>query len=241
MGLFGSKLLNYRVGNESLAKVRQDKYFRHTLPGEISSPQMNFEILQEEANNGKYDEILGKAIDFASTFDYASADYDYMNRKSPDMLEVDIAVSDLDDTAQAMAYLANLAKQNINEAIKIYFEQLPYLEKFESNLGVTLGFEERKILLFLMRVGMALSLIENGSGVNLPGFAHPSISNIIHTPNQVLMALSKRGIAWNLNNIGPHDNQKKVVQLVMSAGYFQSKYTAEFPHYVMSEVKPFRN
>jgi hypothetical protein len=241
MGLFGSKLLNYRVGNESLAKVRQDKYFRHTLPGEISSPQMNFEILQEEANNGKYDEILGKAIDFASTFDYVSADYDYLNRKSPDMLEPDIEDSNLDDTAQAMAYLANLAKRNINEAIRIYFEQLPYLEKFESNLGVALNVQERKILLFLMRIGMALSLIENNSGVNLPGFAHPSISNIIHTPIQVLMALSKRAVNWNLDAFGHHDNQKRVAQLVIHVGYFQSKYTAEFPHVVMSEVKPLRD
>ena len=240
MGLFGSKLLNYRVGNESLAKVKQDKYFRHKLPGEPSFTQMNFEILQEEANNGKYDEILGKALDFASTFEYPSADYNYLNRKTPEMLESKIYDSDLDPTAQAMAYLANLAKQNVNDSIRIYFEHLPYMEKFESNLGITLNVQQRKFLMFLMRAGMALSLIENGSGVNLPGFAHPSISNIIHTPNQVLMALSRRAISWSMDTIGHHDNQKKVVQLVIHAGYFQSKYTAEFPHYVMSQIKPLR-
>ena len=238
MGLFGSKLLNYRVGNESLAKVKHDKYFRHNLPGEHSFPQMNFEILQEEVNNGKYDEILGKALDFASTFEYKSADYDYLNRKTPDMLDTGDADSNLDSTAQAMAYLANLARQNVNESIKIYFEHLPYLEKFESTIGIALSVQQRKTLMHLMRVGMALSLIENVSGVNLPGFVHPSISNIIHTPNQVLMALSRRAITWNLDTLGDHDNQKRAVQLVIHVGYFQSKYTAEYPHYVMSEIKP---
>ena len=85
---------------------------------------------------------------------------------------------------------------------------------------------------------MGLSLIENGSGLNINGLCHPSISNVLHTPRQVLENLTKHENGCNLEFLGGNDSQMNAVKLLLYIGYFQSKYTAESPSSVMEFVSP---
>jgi len=74
--------------------------------------------------------------------------------------------------------------------------------------------------------------------LNIQGFCHPSVSNVLHTPRQVLIALSKNEFDWNLGILDGHKREMDVIQLALYVGYFQSKYTAETPDSVMEYVKP---
>ncbi len=241
MGIFGAKSLDYRAGNGSLAKLKSTKYFPHHLPGEPTLTQMDFELLQEEARNGKNAELMGQAINFAITLDYLDASYDYLDRKIPAALTDPTVNSPGNSTEEAMKFLANSVKQYIDNSVNIYFELLPYLERFEERLEMQFTGAQRKTLMCIMRIGMGLSLIENKSGLNINGFCHPSVSNVLHTPRQVLLALSKHEFNWDLDVLDVHERQMTVVQLALDIGYFQSKYTAETPGSVMEYVKPLTN
>ena len=238
MGIFGSKSLDYRAGNGSLAKIKPTKYFPHHLPGEPTLTQMDFELLQEEARNGKHAELMGQAINFAITLDYLDASYDYSNRKIPEALSDPTVDSPGNSTEDAMKFLANSVKQYIDNSVSIYFELLPYLERFEECLAIEFNVAQRRSIMCIMRIGMGLSLIENKSGLNVQGFCHPSVSNVLLTPRQVLIALSKSEFSWNLDVLNGHEREMDVVQLALYVGYFQSKYTAETPGSVMEYVKP---
>ena len=238
MGIFGAKSLDYRAGNGSLAKLKPSKYFPHHLPGEPTLTQMDFELLQEEARNGKNEELMSQAINFAITLDYLDASYDYLDRKVPAALGDPTITSPGNSTEDAMNFLANSVKQYMDNSVKIYFELLPYLERFEECLEIDFNETQRKMLMCIMRIGMGLSLIENTSGLNIQGFCHPSISNVLRTPRQVLLALSKSEFNSDLDVLDGHDKQMKVVELALYVGYFQSKYTAETPGSVMEFVKP---
>ena len=85
---------------------------------------------------------------------------------------------------------------------------------------------------------MGLSLIENLSSLNIQGYCHPSISNILHGPRQVLVDLSSKGFNWNLDFVGDNNSQMALVKVALYVGYFQSKYTAESPASVMEFVLP---
>ena len=238
MALFGSKSLNYRVGDGTLPKLKSSKYFAHHLPGQPTLTQTDFDLLSEEAKSGKHQILLDKAINFATSLDYLDGDYNYSNQTVPKSLSNPEISNPGDTTDEAMAFLANKAKQFIDNQAKIYFELSPYLEEFEKALEIEFNLLQRKSLMCIMRIGMGLSLIENLSGLNLQGFCHPSISNILHLPHQVLIALSKNGFIWNLDVLGTNQRQKEVVRLALYVGYFQSKYTAETPRSVMEHVKP---
>jgi len=238
MGIFGPKPLDYRTGNGSLARLKSSKYFPHHLPGEPTLTQMDFELLQEEARSGKNKELMGQAINFAITLDYLDASYDYSKKKIPEALSDPTIDSPGNSTEDAMKFLANSVKQYIDNSVNIYFELLPYLERFEERLEIKFNAANRKSLMCIMRVGMGLSLIENKSGLNIQGFCHPSVSNVLHTPRQVLIALSKNEFDWNLGILDGHKREMDVIQLALYVGYFQSKYTAETPDSVMEYVKP---
>jgi hypothetical protein len=238
MALFGSKSLDYRVGDGTLPKLKSSKYFAHHLPGQPTLTQMDFDLLSEEAKSGKHQILLDKAINFATSLDYLDGDYNYSNQTVPKSLSNPEISNPGDTTDEAMAFLANKAKQFIDNQVKIYFELLPYLEKFEENSGVKLTPEQRKLFMCIFRVGMGLSLIENLSSLNIQGYCHPSISNILHGARQVLLSLEKHGFNCDLDFIGDNTAQVAHVKLALYIGYFQSKYTAESPSSVMEFVVP---
>lgn len=236
--LFGSKSLNYSAGDGTLPKLKSSKYFAHHLPGEPTLTQMDFELLSEEAKSGKYELLLEKTINFAIGLEYASADYNYSNDVAPKSLS-NSEIKDPGSTAdEAMSFLANMAKKYIDNQSKVYFELLPYLANFEEKLSIKLNSDQRKFFMLILRVGMGLSLIENNSGLNINGLCHPSISNVLHTPRQVLENLKSKEYDWNLDFLGSNDTQMNTVKLALYIGYFQSKYTAESPSSVMEFVGP---
>jgi hypothetical protein len=240
MGMFGSKPLDYKVGDGTLPKLKPSKYFAHHLPGEPTLTQMDFDLLSEEAKSGKHELLINKAVNFGISLEYSEGDHDYSSSTST--LPKPIANSENNNqgnnTDEAMAFLANVVKQKIDNEIKLYIELLPYLEKFEEKLRTNLSLEQRKFFMCIFRIGMGLSLIENLSGLNIQGFCHPSMSNILHSPRQVLESLIKHGFSWDLNFVGTNESQMGIVKLALYIGYFQSKYTAETPSSVMEFVAP---
>ena len=238
MALFGSKSLNYRFGDGTLPKMKSSKYFPHHLPGQPTLTQMNFELLSEEAKNGKHKNLMDKAVRFALSLDYSEGDYNYANLKAPELMNDPEIKDPGDSTEETMAFLANRVKQYIDNGTKVYFELLPYLEKFELSVDRKFTLEQRKLFMCIFRVGMGLSLIENLSSLNIQGYCHPSISNILHGPRQVLEDLSSKGFNWNLDFVGDNNSQMALVKVALYVGYFQSKYTAESPASVMEFVLP---
>jgi len=238
MALFGSKSLDYRVGDGILPKLKSSKYFPHHLPGEPTLTQMDFDLLSEEAKSGKFELLLEKVVNFAIGLEYVSADYNYSHDVAPKSLSNPEIEDPGSTTDEAMSFLANMAKKYIDNQSKVYFELLPYLAKFEEKLSIELNPDQRKFFMLLLRVGMGLSLIENNSGLNINGLCHPSISNVLHTPRQVLENLTKKEINWSLEFLGGNDSQMNTVKLLLYIGYFHSKYTAESPSSVMEFVKP---
>ena len=238
MVLFGSKSLNYRVGDGTLPKLKSSSYFPHHLPGQPTLTQMDFGLLSEEAKSGKHEILMEKAINFAVSLDYSEADYKYTNSTPPNLLADPEVNNPGNSTDEAMSFLANMAKQFMDNQTKVYFELLPYLEKFEEKLETKLDSRQRKMFMCIFRVGMALSLIENGSGLNVQGFCHPSISNILHLPRQVLESLTRHGFDHEFGFLGNNDSQMFHVKLALYVGYFQSKYTGESPDSVMEFIVP---
>ena len=238
MVLFGSKTLNYRVGDGTLPKLKPSSYFAHHLPGQPTLTQMDFDLLSEEAKSGKHEILMDKAISFAVSLDYSEADYKYANSTPPNLLADAEVKNPGNSTDEAMSFLANMAKQFMDNQTKVYFELLPYLEKFEEKLETKLNSRQRKMFMCIFRVGMALSLIENGSGLNVQGFCHPSISNILHLPRQVLESLTQHGFEHDFGFLGNNDSQMFHVKLALYVGYFQSKYTGESPDSVMEFIVP---
>lgn len=238
MALFGSKSLDYRFGDGTLPKMKSSRYFPHHLPGQPTLTQMNFELISEEAKNGKHKNLMDEAVGFAVFLDYSEGDYNYANRNAPEPMSDPKVTNPGDSTDEAMAFLANRLKQSIDNGTKIYFELLPYLEKFELNVERNFTLEQRKLFMCIFRVGMGLSLIENLSTLNIQGYCHPSISNVLHHPRQVLEDLSRQGVTWNLDFAGDNSAQMALVKVALYVGYFQSKYTAESPTSVMEFVVP---
>ena len=238
MALFGSKTLNYRVGDGTLPKMKPSSYFAHHLPGQPAVTQMDFELLSEEAKSGKHQELMDKVVSFAVSLDYLEADYKYSNTSAPNLMANPEIKSPGDTTDEAMAFLANIVKEKIDNEVKVYFELLPYLKKFEENLEIKLTTQQRKYFMCIFRVGMGLSLVENLSGLNLERLCHPSISNILHMPRQVLESLTKHGFEYDFDFLGDNETQMSHIKLALYVGYFQSKYNGESPDSVLEFVIP---
>lgn len=238
MGLFGSKSLDYRVGDGTLPKLKPSRYFEHHLPGQPTLTQLDFDLLSEEAKSGKHQALVDKAVNFAVSLDYLSGDYNYANQSAPKPLSNPTITNAGDTTEDAMTFLANTVKQSIDDSVKIYFELLPYLKKFEESLEIILTVEQRKVFMCIFRVGMGLSLIENLSGLNIQGFCHPSISNVLYGARQVIQALEMHELKCDLGFVGDNTAQVALIKLALYVGYFQSKYTAEPPESVMEFIVP---
>ena len=238
--MFGSKPLDYKLGDGTLPKLKPSKYFVHHLPGEPTLTQMDLTLLSEEAKSGKHELLINKVVNFSISLEYTEGDYIYCSSSStlPTPLANNKDRYQGNKTDEAMAFLANVVRQKINNEIKLYIELLPYLEKFEEKLRTELSLEQRRFFMCIFRVGMGLSLIENLSGLNIQGFCHPSISNILHSPQQVLESLIRHGFSWDLDFVGTNESQMRIVKLALYIGYFQSKYTAESPSSIMEFVAP---
>ncbi|MEY4108972.1 MAG: hypothetical protein RJB35_285 [Actinomycetota bacterium] len=184
MALFGTKSLNYNVGDRTLPKLKSARYFPHHLPGEPTLTQMDFELLSEEAKNGKYDLLLEKAMNFALGLEYVNADYDYSNFTAPDLMSNPDINQVGTTTDEAMSFLANMAKKYIDNQSKVYFEHLPYLAKFEEKLSIELNPDQRKFFMLILRVGMGLSLIENNSAASCWSVISGNVYNLTQWINQ---------------------------------------------------------
>ena len=241
MALFGSKSLDYRVGDGTLPKLKPTRYFEHHLPGQPTLTQLDFDLLSEEAKSGKHQALVDKAVNFAVTLDYLGGDYNYANQSAPKPLNNPTITNPGDTTEDAMAFLANTVKQSIDNSVEIYFELLPYLKKFEECLEITLTAEQRKVCMCIFRVGMGLSLIENLSGLNIQGYCHPSVSNVLYGARQVIEAMEKHELKCDLGFAGDNAAQMALIKLALYVGYFQSKYTAEPPESVMEFILPLEN
>jgi hypothetical protein len=229
MGLFGSRGLDYSSGDGSLARMKPNRYLAHHLPGEVTPGGMDIDLLSEESINGKHNELLKKAVGFALSLDYLEGDYDYKSQKTHMPLAGNQTTTVGDELNSMMEFTANLVKKSIDNSASIYEELLPYLEEFENRLKLSLNSDQRKDLMFIFRVGMGLSLIENLSDHGLSGFCHPSIHNVLHMPRQVWVEIQSHGYAHDLSFLGGNDSQMRYVALGLYSGYFQSKYTAESP------------
>ena len=184
MALFGTKSLNYNVGDRTLPKLKSARYFPHHLPGEPTLTQMDFELLSEEAKNGKYDLLLEKAMNFALGLEYVNADYDYSNFTAPDLMSNPDINQVGTTTDEAMSFLANMAKKYIDNQSKVYFEHLPYLAKFEEKLSIELNPDQRKFFMLILRVGMGLSLIETNSAASCWSVISGNVYNLTQWINQ---------------------------------------------------------
>jgi cytochrome b involved in lipid metabolism len=184
MALFGTKSLNYNVGDRTLPKLKSARYFPHHLPGEPTLTQMDFELLSEEAKNGKYNLLLEKAMNFALGLEYVNADYDYSNFTAPDLMSNPDINQVGTTTDEAMSFLANMAKKYIDNQSKVYFEHLPYLAKFEEKLSIELNPDQRKFFMLILRVGMGLSLIENNSAASCWSVISGNVYNLTQWINQ---------------------------------------------------------
>jgi hypothetical protein len=229
MGLFSSRGLDYSRGDGSLARMKPNRYLAHHLPGETIPGAMDFDLLSEESKNGKHNQLLKKAVEFAGSLDYLAADYNYNSQEAHTPLASNQNVRVTDDLNSMMEFTANMVKKSIDNSANIYEELLPYLQEFENRLKLSLNVDQRKDLMCIFRVGMGLSLIENLSGQGLDGFCHPSIHNILHLPRQVWIEIQNHGYACDLSFLGGNDVQMRYIGLGLYSGYFQSKYTAESP------------
>ncbi len=199
---------------------------------------MDIDLLSEEAKSGKHQALMDKAVSFAISLDYFEGDYNYLNPIKPKSLANPDLTNPGASTDEAMAFLANVVKEKIDNEVKVYFELLPYLQKFEENLDIDFDTEQRKSVMCIFRVGMGLSLIENLSGLNIERYCHPSISNVLQLPFLVLENMKKHGFECDLNFLGDKDAQKALIKLALYVGYFQSKYSKESPSSVMEFVIP---
>ena len=199
---------------------------------------MDIDLLSEEAKSGKHQALMDKAVTFAVFLDYLEGDYNYSNLNRPKSLANPEINNPGDSTDEAMAFLANMVKEKIDNEVKVYFELLPYLQKFEEKLEIDFNKQQRKGVICIFRVGMGLALLENLSGLNIERFCHPSISNVLQLPFLVLENMKKHGFECDMNFLGDKDTQKALIQLALYVGYFQGKYSGESPSSVLEFVTP---
>jgi hypothetical protein len=237
VGLFRGKKLDYSFGLGLLPRLKKSTYKKHFLPGGISTVHLaqllDYDLMQQEALNGKTEELLSKVSELVNHNQYADASYDYKqnlsHRKIADSEPVNIQNN-------PMAYLANIAKKSYDNQVEIYLEFLPFLEEFEKKLELKFTTEQKRTIMSLFQFGMFLSLIEDNSGLSIQGSFHPSILNCLSNPKPVIQSLIKYELKMNLEFNHKHREQREIAFLALSVGYFHTKYTGESPQSVMEFV-----
>lgn len=207
------------------------------LPGEISLPHLgalvDFKLIQQEALNGKSDELLSEISKNVRHIRYDDASYDYKQNTAHRKI-ADTEPPNIQDNP--MAYLANIAKKTIDTQVETYLEFLPFLEEFEKKLRFKFTTEQRRTIMSFFQFGMFLALIENQSGLNVQGLYHPTILNCLASPRQIIQNLNKHKLEIDLEFAPNNDKQMEIVYLAVNVGYFHSKYTPESPQALMEFV-----
>lgn len=237
MGFFGEKQLDYSYGLGLLPRLKKSTYRKHFLPGEISTLELgasiDFKLMQQEALNGKSEELLNEVSKNVHHIQYDDASFDYKqnatHRKIADSEPVNIQDN-------PMAYLANIVKKTIDTRVETHLEFLPFLEEFEKKLELKFTTEQKRTIMSLFQFGMFLSLIEDNSGLSIQGAFHPSILNCLSNPKPVIQSLIKYELKMNLEFNHKHREQREIAFLALSVGYFHTKYTGESPQSVMEFV-----
>ncbi len=237
MGFFGEKQLDYSYGLGLLPRLKKSTYRKHFLPGEISTLELgasiDFKLMQQEALNGKSEELLNEVSKNVHHIQYDDASFDYKqnatHRKIADSEPVNIQDN-------PMAYLANIVKKTIDTRVETHLEFLPFLEEFEKKLELKFTTEQKRTIMSLFQFGMFLSLIEDNSGLSIQGSFHPSILNCLSNPKPVIQSLIKYELKMNLEFNHKHREQREIAFLALSVGYFHTKYTGESPQSVMEFV-----
>jgi hypothetical protein len=237
VGFFGEKQLDYSYGLGLLPRLKKSTYRKHFLPGEISTLELgasiDFKLMQQEALNGKSEELLNEVSKNVHHIQYDDASFDYKqnatHRKIADSEPVNIQDN-------PMAYLANIVKKTIDTRVETHLEFLPFLEEFEKKLELKFTTEQKRTIMSLFQFGMFLSLIEDNSGLSIQGSFHPSILNCLSNPKPVIQSLIKYELKMNLEFNHKHREQREIAFLALSVGYFHTKYTGESPQSVMEFV-----
>jgi len=238
VGFFGEKQLDYSYGLGLLPRLKKSTYRKHFLPGEISRLQLgasiDFKLMQQEALNGKSEELLNEVSKNVHHIQYDDASFDYKQNATHRKI-ADTEPPNIQDNP--MAYLANIVKKTIDSQVEIYLEFLPFLKEFEKRLELEFTTEHRRTIMSIFQFGMFLSLIEDKSGLSLQGSYHPSILNLLSNPKRVIQNLMKHKLKINLEFTHTDEKQMEIAFLALSIGYFHTKYTAESPESVMEFVK----
>jgi hypothetical protein len=210
--------------DEYFTSVSKSRYVPHKLPRVNPDMKLDLELLGQEAADGKHERLLNKVLEFSNTMEWQEAKlYDANIREPGDSLD------------SQTAWMANRIKNLIDNQKETYADLFPFIVLLEKKLGTTLSIEQKRNLLFAMRLGMGLALIENQSSQVMNGFIHPSIVNILANPIVMKDEVNRYSPAnWDYSLV---KKLETLTQLSMTTGYFHTKYSANSPEEVLSEVK----
>lgn len=222
------------TSDEFFPKVSRKSYVPHELPQVFTSIKLDAKYLSQEAVSGRHEKLIDKVVDFSKSLEWLDATYE------PTQLINDVPLHDPslnepgEDVSSQTKWLVNRAKLFIDNQRNTHKELFPFLMELESKLDWKLSIEQRRYLLFAMRIGMGLSLIENQSKEGLQRFYHPSVVSILANPFVMKDEILRYApTEWSTKQ-SPQIND--LTQVAMSVGYFHSKYTPETPESVLSRV-----
>jgi hypothetical protein len=197
--------------------------------------KLDLELLGQEAADGKHERLLNKVLEFSNTMEWQEAKFTV--EQSVDLSKLyDANIREPGDSLDSQtAWMANRIKNLIDNQKETYADLFPFIVLLEKKLGTTLSIEQKRNLLFAMRLGMGLALIENQSSQVMNGFIHPSIVNILANPIVMKDEVNRYSPAnWDYSLV---KKLETLTQLSMTTGYFHTKYSANSPEEVLSEVK----
>ena len=221
--------------DEYFSSVPKSQYVPHELPRVNPSIELDLELLGQEAANGKHEKLLDKVLSFSKTMEWDEATFNVEQHVDLTKLHDENIKVPGDNLKSQNAWMANRVKQLIDNQKETYMKLFPFLVELEKKLGIPLNNEQKRNLLFGMRLGMGLALIENQSSKGINGFIHPSIVNILANPIVMKEEINRNSPAdWDYKLV---KKLEILTQLSMTIGYFHTKYTADSPKEVLSEVK----
>lgn len=222
------------TSDEFFPKVSRQSYVAHELPRVQTSMKLDAEYLRQEAVSGRHEKLLDKVVNFSKTLEWIDATYEPTQVINDAQLHDPTSKEPGEDVSSQNAWLVNQGMLFIDNQRNTHKELLPFLMELESKLNWKLSIEQRRYLLFAMRIGMGLALIENQSKEGLQRFYHPSVASILANPfvmkDEILRYAPTEWSAKQSSQIND------LTQVAMSVGYFHSKYTTETPESVLSKV-----
>lgn len=228
------KIPEAQISDEFFPKVSRQNYIPHQLPQALSIIKLDATFLSQEAVSGRHEKLLDKVVDFSKRLEWTDATYDFTQSIKDNQLHDPTLTEPGEDVNSQSAWMANKIKLFIDNQRNTHKELLPFLKELNSKVDWELSLEQRRYLLFAMRIGMGLALIENQSKECLQRFYHPSVVSILANPYVIKDEIEKYAPAeWSSKHSSPVND---LTQVAMSIGYFHTKYTNETPEYVLSKV-----